>query len=229
MTHGLRQFFSYFGSKVALAKHYPAPEFDTIIEPFAGSAGYSCLHYERDVRLYDVDATVVGVWEYLIAATKQDIMGLPLDPESAASLSQAERDFIGFWWRRCGAVPSRKPVPWMLTGKYESSFWSEVTRKRIAQQVERINHWKVTLASYDTIPNGTATWFVDPPYEAQGKRYKHCAIDYPNLARWVRERSGQVIVCEDASATWLPFRPIYENRTVKYKKEKRIIIEGVYP
>lgn len=229
MKRGLRQFFSYFGSKVALAKHYPTPEFDTIIEPFAGSAGYSCLHYERDVRLYDIDPCVVGVWQYLIAATERDILGLPLDPAGTSLLSRAERDFIGFWNVRCGAHPQHQPTPWALSGKYPSSFWSPVTRARIASQVERINHWKITIASYDTIPNGVATWFVDPPYEAQGKRYKHCAIDYPNLARWVRERSGQVIVCEDAAATWLPFRPIYENRTVKHKKEKRTIIEGVYP
>lgn len=223
----LRQFFSYFGSKVSLAKHYPAPEFDTIIEPFAGSAGYSCLYYERDVRLYDVDATVVGVWKYLIAATERDIMGLPLDPQGAVLLSQAERDFIGFWWRRCGSVPSGRPVPWMLTGKYESSFWSEATRKRIAQQVERINHWKVEQASYETIQNAPATWFIDPPYEAQGGRYKHCAADYKHLAVWAKELNGQRIVCEDAGASWLPFTALYENLTVKYKKEKRTIMEGV--
>ena len=40
---GLLQFFSFFGSKVALAKNYPQPKYDAIVEPFAGSAGYSCL------------------------------------------------------------------------------------------------------------------------------------------------------------------------------------------
>ena len=33
----LRPFFSYYGGKWRSAvKHYPAPEFDQIVEPFAG-------------------------------------------------------------------------------------------------------------------------------------------------------------------------------------------------
>ena len=40
-------------------------------------------------------------------------------------------------------------------------------------------------------------------------RYKHpsTAIDFPALGAWCRSRRGQVIVCEAAGATWLPFRP----------------------
>jgi site-specific DNA-adenine methylase len=225
---GLRQFFSYFGSKVALAKHYPAPEFDTIIEPFAGSAGYACLYHERDVRLFDIDPVIVGIWEYLIAASERDILGLPLDVAGVKMLSKAERDFIGFWNVRCGSHPQHQPTPWSLSGLYPSSFWSERTRVRIAGQVEKISHWKVTQGSYAAIPNAPATWFIDSPYEAQGKRYAFgsSGIDYAHLAAWVRERSGQKIVCEDAAATWLPFTPLYENRTVKYNKAKRTISEG---
>lgn len=225
---GLRQFFSFFGSKVSLAKHYPAPEFDTIVEPFAGSAGYSCLYPEHEIHLNDIDPVIVGVWQFLIRATARDILSLPLNPLDVAKLSKAERDFIGFWWRRCGAVPSGKPVPWMLTGLYETSFWSEKTRARVAAQVERINHWKCTQADYRDLGHTAATWFVDPPYEAQGKRYAHFAVDYAHLSKWIDALSGQRIVCEDAAATWKQFRPLYENRTVKYKKLKRTIIEGVW-
>ncbi len=226
---GLRQFFSYFGSKVSLAKHYPKPEFDNIIEPFAGSAGYSCLYHDRRVDLFDIDPVVVGIWKYLIAASEADILGLPLSVDGAALLSKQEKDFIGFWWRRCGAQPSNQPVPWMLTGKYETSFWSEATRKRIASQISKINHWKAHLGSYKDINNRLATWFVDPPYAEQGHRYKFNTVDYCHLAEWAIDRMGQKIVCEDSAATWLPFRHLYENRTVKYKKVKRTIMEGIYP
>lgn len=227
---GLKQFFSYFGSKVSLAKHYPAPKFGTIIEPFAGSAGYSCLYPDLDVRLYDSDPTICGVWNYLIRATKKDILSLPLAPADVKSLSIAERDFIGFWWRRCGAVPSLKPVPWMNSGAFPYSFWGELTRCRIAEQVHRINHWTCRNAPYDWIQPAPATWFIDPPYQAQGRRYAHGSdrIDFPSLGQWAKSLPGQVIVCEASGADWLPFRDLYENRTVKYKKTKRTIIEMVY-
>lgn len=228
---GLKQFFSYFGSKASLSRNYPAPELELLIEPFAGSAGYASRYPELEVRLFDIDPVIVGVWRFLIRATRHDILSLPLEPSETATLSQAERDFIGFWWRRGGAVPSGKPVPWMLTGKFPHSFWSEKTRERIANQVERINHWTCTLSTYRDIPAESATWFIDPPYQIQGNKYRHGSrgIDYLELGAWVHTLPGQKIVCEAAGADWLPFRPLYTTRTVKYYKADRTIQEMVYP
>jgi hypothetical protein len=67
------------------------------------------------------------------------------------------------------------------------------------------------------MPNVEATWFVDPPYQHVAKSYRNdeidCnTVDFPALAAWVRSRSGQVIVCEQAGADWLPFEPF---RTLK--------------
>lgn len=235
-NRGLRQFFSFFGSKVSLAKHYPEPEFDTIIEPFAGSAGYSCRHWEREILLADKDPVIVGIWEYLIRATKRDILSLPLKPESVASLTKPERDFIGFWWRRCGAVPSNIPVPWALSGKYETSFWSKETRKRIANQVEYINHWKVAAAHDDlfSLWQPQTTYFIDPPYQQQGSRYRFGSdgIDYVTLGVFCKTAAAanisQIIVCEAEGADWLPFRPLYKNRTVKHTSAVRTIQEMIY-
>lgn len=72
--------FSYFGSKHRLARRYPEPDYDTIVEPFAGSAGYSFYgtRWRKRVYLYDVDENVVEVWRYLIEASADDIMSLPV-------------------------------------------------------------------------------------------------------------------------------------------------------
>ena len=49
----LKPFFSYFGSKYQVTKHYPIPKHNILIEPFAGSACYA-LHYpHKKVKLYD--------------------------------------------------------------------------------------------------------------------------------------------------------------------------------
>lgn len=33
--------WSYYGTKKKIAKYYPSPQYDKIIEPFAGAAQYS--------------------------------------------------------------------------------------------------------------------------------------------------------------------------------------------
>ena len=80
-------------------------------------------------------------------------------------------------------------------------------RARVASQVEHIRHWRVIEGDYTTAPDIEATWFIDPPYQVAGKYYKHPAkdIDFVALASWCRSREGQVMVCENEGATWLPF------------------------
>jgi hypothetical protein len=52
----VRPFFGYYGGKWRdSVKHYPKPQFETIIEPFAGSAGYSLRYASHNVRLYEID------------------------------------------------------------------------------------------------------------------------------------------------------------------------------
>lgn len=75
--HNLHPFFSFFGSKWRLAPSYPRPEASTIIEPFAGSAGYSLRYPAHRVKLFDIDPVVVGVWKYLIAVSERELLRLP--------------------------------------------------------------------------------------------------------------------------------------------------------
>ena len=72
-----------------------------------------------------------------------------------------------------------------------------------------IKHWTVTCASWDTIPDMTATWYIDPPYQQAGKYYYgYNGLRFDQLAVWCRNRSGQVMVCENEGADWLPFQPL---------------------
>ena len=49
----LRPFIRYYGGKWRAAPLYPAPMHSTIIEPFAGAAGYSMRYPDRDVILVE--------------------------------------------------------------------------------------------------------------------------------------------------------------------------------
>lgn len=218
---------SYFGSKFMGADAYPAPEFPMIVERFAGSAGYAMRYYNRQVVLCDTDDNVVAAWRYLLRATPAELLALPDVPEGGTvddlAIHFEARVLIGYWLNRSGASVKR-PSPWMLAGAHPGSFWGSRIRTRLARQVPLIRHWKILHCDYREAPMGPATHFVDPPYlgtgdidAAPGRHYRHGTrgIDFAALADHCRALRGQVIVCEAQGATWLPFRPLYEGRTIK--------------
>lgn len=207
----LKPFFTYYGGKHRIAKKYPAPLYAEVIEPFAGSAGYSTLYHDRKVLLIDSDPVIAGVWEYLLKASEQEILSLPTRVESVDDVpgSQEARWLVGFWLNKGTTRPSRTPSAWMRSGVHEGQFWGEKIQVRIASQLNRIRHWRVKCGECYDAPDAQATWFVDPPYEGAGKHYRRGSdgIDYSLLGDWCKDRHGQVIVCENEGAQWLPFEP----------------------
>lgn len=47
--------WTYYGTKKKIAKYYPKPKYDKIIEPFCGAAQYSLYddNWKKDVLLID--------------------------------------------------------------------------------------------------------------------------------------------------------------------------------
>lgn len=222
---GLRPFFSFLGSKNGLAKHYPVPQYPTIIEPFAGSAGYSCRYYEKKVVLFDIDEKIVGIWRYLIKVDPVEILRLPLqfDHVDEIRAPQEAKWLIGFCLGRTLTHPKNRPSYWMRSKmNVDGSAWSSIIRHRIAQQVRKIRHWQIRQYSYQDLENQEATWFVDPPYQKAGVIYKHGSkdIEFEALSDWCQSRKGQVIVCENLGAEWLPFKPL---RTISGTKGRQTI------
>lgn len=206
----LRPFFTYFGGKWRIAPKYPKPVYRKIIESHAGSAGYSLRYYWNDVWLCDVDPIVVGIWDYLIRSSRREILDLPdIEPTRSVDdfdIPQEAKWLVGFWLNKGQTSPGKSPSAWLRRGGWsECSVWGKPIRERIATQQPYIRHWKVRLCGYESIENTRATWFVDPPYEVAGKEYRFCKTNYPHLADWCKERSGQIIVCENDGAKWLPF------------------------
>lgn len=215
-----RPFFSFYGSKWRDAlKHYPAPKNELIIEPFAGSAGYSVRHANREVILCDRDPIIAALWAWLIRAPSSEIRDLPANVDSnvIAQLRPEAQWLIGFWLNKATSRPRRNPSAWMRSGVRPGSFWGKEVRDRIAAQVATIRHWTVQVGDYMNLANQRATWFIDPPYAGrQGTHYAFGSsrLDYNQLASWSRNRQGQIIVCE-SGGTWLPFRPISTIKTAR--------------
>ncbi len=225
----LRPFFGFYGGKWRdTLKHYPAPEHDTIVEPFAGSAGYSVRYANRRVILAERDPEIAGVWKYLVGVSAKEILAIP-DVEAGESVDDLKvvaeaRSLVGFWLNRAASSPRKKPSKWMREGIRPGSFWGDRVRNTIASQLEQIRHWEIHNCGYDQLEfSGEATWFIDPPYILAGRHYRYGAdrIDYADLAQWCRSRAGQVIVCENDGADWLPFRELASVKTTRAARRSK--------
>lgn len=209
----LKPFFPFFGSKWRTVPHYPAPADRLIIEPFAGSAAYATWYPDHRVLLIDRDPVIVAVWKYLIRAKPSEIVSIPDIQESVDEIvrwPEEVRWLVGFWLCKGNPRPNLRLSAWGRTGLYPNQFWGEAVRRRLAGQVDRIRHWKIQEGRHDSAPAIRASWFVDPPYRCTaGRRYKggHKGLDYPEIGAWCQRLRGLVIVCEQAGADWLPFRP----------------------
>jgi len=203
--------FSYYGSKSKVVKYYPEPMYDTIIEPFAGSARYS-LHgdnWKRNVILVDKYDVIVSIWSFLIKAKEEDVLSLP-KLGTGQSLDEFQYSDIRAKYLMGFLIKSGVESPRLTASSYRDFDYIETQKQNIANNLYKIRHWKVVQGDYHCVSNKHATYYIDPPYEYGGEYYKHSnkRIDYNELREWCLSRKGQVIVCENTKATWMDFTPL---------------------
>lgn len=213
--------FYYYGRKKRIVKYYPKPEYDIIVEPFAGSAAYSMEYYDRNVILYEINKKIYSVWIYLKNASMSDIMSLPLvekgeslNDDKFNYLTDSEKWVIGLFLNPGSSVPKKSH------GKFCN--WDENRRSILSRDVMKIKHWDIRFESYENSPDIESTWFIDPPYQNAGKYYVNSKVDYEHLSKWCRERKGQVIVCENDGADWLDFQPLVDLKGQKHNRKEVI-------
>lgn len=97
MASALRPFFTFYGAKWRSAPHYPTPTHGTIIEPFAGSAGYAVRWADRRVVLVDADPVIAGLWTYLTRVSAAEIRSLPADVDHVEELGGRHKRRCGSW------------------------------------------------------------------------------------------------------------------------------------
>ena len=205
--------FSYYGTKKKIAKHYPKPHYDTIIEPFCGAAMYS-LHddnWQKNVILYDKYDKVYIAWKWLINSTIDDIKNLPDLTEKLnldqINISNEERILLGFYANPASAVPKKT-----VTQRGAKSW--ERHKNHLIDNLHKIKHWKIYNEDYKNIENKKATWFIDPPYQVGGQYYhsssNNSKIDYNELKKWCLSREGEIIICENSNSNWMEFKPLIE-------------------
>jgi hypothetical protein len=202
--------FKYFGSKYHMARHYPSPRpGDIVVEPFAGSACYSLFHKVKRAVLVELNADICALWRWLIRAEVRDVLALPVDIEIGSDIRDLDLSLgaklLIRQWQRVGPMSGWTVSKW----NGQPGLWCANNRKNVARSLDGIRDWQIIEGDYSLAPvfgAGTTT-FVDSPYQ-HNHTYGMPRIDFAHLGAWCRARAGQVIVCEQTGADWLPFRPL---------------------
>lgn len=201
--------FYYFGRKGRIARHYPKPLYETVVEPFAGSGAYSLYWAPHKALLIDRDQRVVDLWHRLIAMGKDGIA-------SAKAPEVGERTH-DMWY----LISLASSASLLLQNGFTVNEWGRISwdrsRKIALKHYDTASRFDYVQGLYSDAPDIEATWFIDPPYQKVQKGYKFGkdTIDYEQLAEWVRTRRGQVIVCEQEGADWLPFEPFVDTQNIR--------------
>jgi hypothetical protein len=229
LTPRYKSLFTYYGSKSHLAGYYPPPGLDVVIEPFAGSAAYSLRYWHKQVILCDLNRDVVAAWRFLQSPNAGQTIDnlLPAHIEPGMHIDDIVR-YDDYGLRKLVESHLVRNVFGTSPHNY-ATFWAATRwlsfKRRLSYWIPRIQHWQIINDDYQSLPNVKATWFIDPPYSNQlGRYYKHHLIDYSELARWCQSRLGEVIVCENGGANWLPFRPFVLNLSLRNKRR----VEAVF-
>lgn len=222
--------FKWFGSKWMSGRLLPAPTRETIVEPFAGGAGYSLRHCEKKVTLLETDPHISKLWKWLIVeATTEIVKAIPLNlPEGTdirtIGLTDGQALLLKSWQRTNNVGDCWTISPW----GNKPGQWTANTRARVADEIHAVKHW--SFAEGDALDwldatSSESTWFIDPPYEFNYQYRNRSRIDYERLARLCRQLRGQVIVCEAVCQktgkvpVWLPFEFFGSRITSRRKKE----------
>lgn len=223
--------FYYYGAKNMLAGYYPVPSYNLIIEPFAGSAAYSCYHLLRDknlrCHLLDKDEDVANAWDFLLKCSERDILNYP-----KPKIGDYAYDFL---IKTCSVSnASSKCNKMKYTERIDRVF--EIQKRRLLKFLPIRNRITFKHSEFDTIKNMKATWFIDPPYQIISKNgsvfqngdgySKFCStsnIDFKKLSIFCKNRNGLIIVCEKEGANWLPFEILKRNKTSLNKNYNEMI------
>ena len=208
--------FYYFGRKSRLAPKYPKPLFETVVEPFAGSAAYT-LHWQPSkALLIDKDERVVDLWHRLVELGEEGLK--KAEPPEVGSVT------TDFWHFVAIASKTSSTVTKMTVSDYSNRCW-EFCRNVALKNLEVAKRYDYIHGDYTDAPDIEATWFIDPPYQypKQGYKYGRLQMDFDKLRDWVMTRRGQVIVCEQEGADWLPFEPFSRHMTTKSTITQEVI------
>ena len=167
--------FYYYGRKKQIARHYPEPAYDTIVEPFAGAAAYALYgdRWQREVLLIERDPRVAEIWQWLVETAMPDaIRALP-----ELKVGEKSSEFLHIIHAVTKMAFKYKTIK--VTPVLERNW--EISKRVMAANLHKVKHWRIVCGDYTEAPDIDATWFIDPPYKSHpgtGYDYGSGTLDY---------------------------------------------------
>ena len=142
-------FWRYYGGKFRAVPRYPKPAHGTIIEPFAGAAGYALRYPDLEVILVERYAVVAEMWRYLIGTTPEEVRRIPTVEhvnDLPGWVPEGARSLVGFAMNSATVSPRLQLSAGLkkLTAmgrRFEG--WNATQRERVAAQVPIVKHWRI--------------------------------------------------------------------------------------
>lgn len=171
----------------------------------------------REVWLNDLDPKTYSIWKFLTSDDASDIVEahvpdtvqpgqlvtdiIPAEHPGLIEICRAEAN---------QGTQGAKGIHNQITSM-GAKCWK--VKRKLRAVIPEVKNWKITNVDYKDLMNVEATWFVDPPYQNNaGRRYRTNQVDYEHLGWWCLNRLGQIVVCENAGATWGDFKPMEHPR-----------------
>lgn len=218
--------WGYYGAKTTIVNYYPKPIYKSIIEPFAGTARYSLKYFDNDILLMDKYDVIIKIWQGLQQASEKDVLGINrilVHHKRADEYefdSEWEKLLFQFLIKKAPERPSLKVTDRVSVHRPN---YLKYSLERIAKGLFKIRHWKIVKDTYENTPYQlNTTYFIDTPYQFGGECYPCSSrhLNFPIVGSWCRSLPGQVIVCENMKANWLPFVPLKEMKgSLGFSKE----------
>ena len=109
--------WGYYGSKSKVVNYYPPPKHDKIIEPFAGTAQYSLLYWDKEIHLIEKYDVIVNLWKWLQKCSKNDILSTRRlkcgeNTDDFKWDCQEQKDLVGFIITGSPSVPKKTASKW---------------------------------------------------------------------------------------------------------------------
>lgn len=218
-----------------IVNQYPKPLHNTIVEPFAGGAAYSLRWYQHKIILYELNQKTYDMWKFILSAdAPYYIKQIPILKKGDLIseniiINDMPQGLINILKATCNLGTAGISKNYNTVTKLSAENWVHNTTKKLMFWWPKIRHWKIINKSYTYIPNVKATFFIDPPYDNKaGQLYSCSDINYNKLAKWCLNQRGQIIVCENYGAKWLPFIKMRKTISINSKYKKIKSVEAIY-
>lgn len=222
--------FHYSGNKKRLSPLLRKPVSDIVIEPFAGSAGYSLYYKPSKVILFENNTDIYNLWNWLITATTikdlEKLESLKVSVKTDIRTLNLPKPEETLFRLTCASVYVGQLSSWIAYPQNSVNF------SFLKENLDYIKN-NITLGGKDFRESLSlkGTFFIDPPYVGTHGNYKDKSkklsldnIEISDITNFIDQLTEPIIFTYGTDAPTI--FPQYDWVSVLEKKVPRIRTGG---